>query len=80
MDVSFAGPETIGPTIAPEHTNKEPFGRLMKELSGAKIGTQIGAKSNRLEKAERTQIGVSTKAHCMTTVLGLRTIGRRLVV
>ena len=43
-----------------------------------KIGTQIGTKSNRLERTERTQIGVSTKAHCMTTVLGLRTIGTEI--
>ena len=78
MDVSFADPETIGPTIAPRHTHKEPFGRLTKEASGVKIGTQIGTKSNRLERTERIQIGMSTKAHCMMTVLGLRTIGTEI--
>ena len=27
----FADSETIGPTIAPEHTHKEPFCKLVKE-------------------------------------------------
>ena len=43
-----------------------------------KIRAQIGIKSNRLERTERAQIGVSTKAHCMTTMLGLRTIGTEI--
>ena len=65
-------PETIGLTIAPEHTRKEPFGRLMKELSGTmtvKIGTE-----SKVESLERTKIGLSTKAHGSMTVHGLRTI------
>ena len=71
-DVSFVDPKIIGQTIAPEHTRKEPFGRLRKEQSGtmrAKSG------SERLKSTERIKIGLSTKAHCSMTVHGLRTIG-----
>ena len=59
----------------PQHT-RSPW--QIEGSEGAKIGTQIGTKSNGLEKVERAQIGVRTKTLCMTTVLGLRTIGTEI--
>ena len=75
MDASFADPETIGRTIVQERTRKEPFGRLRKDQNGMKMKMEPIGTNSRLERMERTQIGVISKAHCTTTVRGLRMIG-----
>ena len=42
-----------------------------------KIGTQIGTKSNRLERTERAQIGVASR-RIYDDSIGLRTIGTEI--
>ncbi|OLQ00764.1 hypothetical protein AK812_SmicGene16545 [Symbiodinium microadriaticum] len=50
----------------------------MKEASGVKIGTQIGTKSNRLQRTERAQIGVSTKVQQAALPPPLQPIDERI--